>query len=118
MAMKAEMGEEVTGSVTLTDLKAVEATIIEKLSALLKPVQEQLTSIKAALAETHKIAESAMELAMTVNEGSRLMQSEQEALKQKVLAVDMEARALNIKICGLPENVETLLDLQSFISNK
>lgn len=114
---EAEMGEEGDGAVTLMDLKAVETSIIEKLSNLLGPVQEQLTSIKAALAETHKTAENAIELAMTVSEGSRQLQSEQEALKQKVLAMDMEARALNVKIRGLPENVETPLDLQAFITN-
>lgn len=111
------MGEEAAGTLTLKDLKAVEITIIEKLSFLFRPVQDQLEPIKASLAETHKTAESGMDLAMTINEGSRLMQLEQETLKQKLLTVDMETRALNIKNCGLPENVEAPLELQSFISN-
>lgn len=111
------MGEETASTVTLHDLKAVETAIIEKLSLLLKPMQDQLSCIKTSLAEMHKTAECVMDLAMTVSEGSQLMQSEQEALKQKLMAVDMETCSLNIKIHGFPEKVESPLELQAFISN-
>lgn len=114
---EAEMGEDIPGAVTVQDLKAVEMTIIEKISLILKPVQDQLANIKTSLAETYKTSECAMDLAMTVSEGSRTLQYEKEAFKQKLMAIDMETRALNIKIRGFPEKVESPLELQTFISN-
>lgn len=109
--------EDVSESATLGAIKALEISIIDKMSALLKPVQEQLSSIKAVVAETQKTADNAMELAITLNEGSRMLQIEQDTLRQRVMMMDMEARSLNIKIRGLPEKVEASLDLQTYIVN-
>lgn len=67
--------------------------------------------------ETQKTADNAMELVLTLNDGSRMLQMEQDTLRQRVMMVDMEARALNIKIRGLPEKVEASLDLQSYTVN-
>lgn len=109
--------EEAPESATLGAIRALEATIIDRMTALLQPVQEQLSSVKAVVTKTQKTADNVMELALTINNESKMLQMEQDTLKQRIMMVDMEARALNIKIRGLPEKVEGLLDLQTYVIN-
>lgn len=72
------------------------------LSALIKPIEGQLESIKAAQIETKKIADCAMELALTNQDGTCALQYDQDNLRQKVLNMDMESRIF-VKLCGIPE---------------
>lgn len=109
--------EEAPENAMLGAIKVLETILIDRMTALLKPVHDQLSTINTVVAKTQKIADNAMELALTVSEGSRTMQMEQDTLKQRIMMIDMEARALNLKIRGLPEKVEGPLELQSYIAN-
>lgn len=57
-----------------------------------------------------------MDLALTNQDTSRVLQYEQEAIKQKILVLEMDARSYNAKIRGMPEQAESNNDLQVFIS--
>lgn len=59
-----------------------------------------------------------MDLVQAIQEGTRVIQDEQDSIRQKMLTMDMEARMLNIKIRGMPEQAESTTELQSFIANQ
>lgn len=57
-----------------------------------------------------------MELKLSNHDNSRALQYEQEAIKKKMLMLEMDAKSYNAKIRGMPEQVESNTDLQIFIS--
>lgn len=96
-----EMEAEASFS-TKDDLKALENALVEKIAALLQPIQKQLSTINATLNEMKKTAD----LALTNQDTSRVLQYEQERTK-KLLGLEIDAKAYNIKIRGMPEQAET-----------
>lgn len=69
------------------------------------------------MADTKKIADGVKDLALTLQEGSCALQYEQDAMRQKLLSLDMDSRALDVKIQGIPESTDKSADLQIIISN-
>lgn len=103
-----------------TDIHRLEVAIIDKLSNRLSPLikllENQLESIKAAQIETKKDC-CAMDLALTDQDSTRILQYGQDIMKQKMLTMDMDSRIFNVKLRGIPEKAEASTDLQIFISN-
>lgn len=120
MASEASEMEVIDGAVTKADIHHLEEAIIEKLSmklaALLKPIKGQLEGMKAAQAETKKIADCTMELALANQDSTRAIQYDPDNLRQKVLTMEMESRIFKVKLCGIPEQAETSTDLQILVS--
>lgn len=114
---QAEM--EAESSITTKDLKLLESDIVDKIAALLQPINQQLNSINTALSETTPPpppADCAMDLALSLQDDSRALQYEQGAMRQKMLSMEIEARAFDVKIHGMPEQAGLNTDLQAFIS--
>lgn len=111
--------EGINEMATRADLQRLEVALIKKLTIklteLITPVQAQLTSIKVGVAESKKLTDCALELAMAIQEGELSLQYNQEGLHNRIITLESDARMFNIKIRGIPENAEAKADLQVFI---
>lgn len=82
-----------------SDLHQMATSMLDNIKSLLQPLQ----SLTIKLDDTKNIIDAAMKLANTVHSETRYTVSEQEEMKCKILALEMEATLQNLKFRGFSE---------------
>lgn len=79
------------------DLKSYFDAAIDK---KLLPISRQLSELASTLKDVSAMAETAMELGLTVQEDTKLLQKSEKQLLARVAVLVTQARASNLKLCA------------------
>lgn len=94
----------------------MENRLVEKIGQIMKPIQIQLNEIKVTLGEMQKTTKTAFQMGFILQEKTKMIQTEHDSFKNKMVHYEMEAKQFNLKFRGLPEQVDKNTDLQSFLA--
>lgn len=98
-------------------LLEAENNFSKKLEHLFSPIKVQLAEIQASLTKTSQIAETALDMGVTLQEDTLAHQQDISDLKEKYLVLAAAQKENNLKFRGLEENCEGSSDLISFMCN-
>lgn len=94
----------------------MEAALSEKITALIAPLTAQVQEIKQCLEQVSQTADSAMDLAITNQDTTRQLQTQQDWATDKIIAIENQLKLKNLKLRGFPEGCEENTELRIFIS--
>lgn len=111
-------------TVTREDLRAeltvclarMEATLLEKLTALIAPQNAQIQTLQETVTQLTQTSESAMELALANKDSSRQMQRHSEWATEKIMFLENQLKMENLKFRGFPEGAEENQEVKLFLS--
>lgn len=90
----------------------LETTMLEKFKALMDPLWAQLQEMQQNLSQLMQTADTAMELGLNNQETSRQLKRESNWAMEKIMLLENQLKADNLKLRGFPEgceeNMETL----------
>lgn len=102
-----------TDPVTRTKLRAdlasstkLETTMLEKFKALMDPLWAQLQEMQQNLSQLMQTADTAMELGLNNQETSRQLKRDCNWAMEKIMLLENQLKADNLKLCGFPEGCE------------
>lgn len=104
-----------------TDIKQHFATLIEqkldkKLDQKLAPITQELKSFKATMSDIASTANKAFEMASALENRVNEAEGAEKHLKDRIAWLESRARALNLKIRGVPESADLNSNLASTLS--
>lgn len=73
--------------------------------------------MKSAITEVAQTADTAMEMGLATQDKGRLLQQHSEWAAERIMHLDNQLRAHNVKLHGFGEGVEDSTDLPIFIAN-
>lgn len=100
----------------LNSISRLEASLTEKVTALIAPLKAQLQDFKSTLNEVAQTADTAMELGLAAQDHSRLMQQHCEWAAECIMHLDNQLQAHNVKLRGFEEGVEGETEMAIFIA--
>lgn len=103
------------------DLKQHFATLIDqkleqKLDQKLTPITQELKSLKTAMNEVATMANKAFEMAAALKVQVGRLETTEKHLKERTAWLELRARALNLKVCGVPESTDLNSNLATIFS--
>lgn len=98
----------------LSSLSRIEASITE-VTALIALLMAQIQEFKTTLNEVAQTADLAMELGLVAQDHSRLTQQHCEWAAERIMHLDNQLRAHNVKLRGFAEGAEGEADMATFV---
>lgn len=89
--------------------QSFEAEFICRMNALLNPIVEKLEDINIKLTQVEQTAESAVELALTLQQDIQQLHRHENWATEKAFQLESRLHHRNLKLCGLPEGEEGTL---------
>lgn len=97
-----------TASLTKRDLLNLGADLKSyfklSISQELSPIAQQLSELTSALKDVASTADTAMELGLSLQKSTRQLQRSEQQLSARIVVLETQARATNLKFRGLPES--------------
>lgn len=119
--LKMAPGDGNVSSSELLDLRAeLRACFrrMDKMTALMKPVTTQIQELKMSINQVAQSADPALELAMALQDSTQHLQKQGEWGAEKILSLENQLRARNVKFRGFQEGAEENTELRIFIANR
>lgn len=81
----------------------LEKKLDQKFDSKLAPISKELRSFKEAIGEVAKTANEAFNIATTLEGRTSTLETSERQLKERIAWLESRARALNLKVRGIPE---------------
>lgn len=101
----------------LASFSRLEASLLEKVSAVIVPLTTKLQEMKSTISEVAQTTESALELGFAAQDQGRLLQQQGDWATERIMHFDNQLRAHNIMLCGFQEGAEGTVDLAIFVAD-
>ncbi|KAL8220770.1 UNVERIFIED_CONTAM: hypothetical protein K2H54_054433 [Gekko kuhli] len=100
-----------------TTLENLEKNMAACTAKLIKPIASHIVEFRSALDKVSQTAEAAMEMSLTIQEETKYLLQREDWATDKILSLDNQMRAHNVKFSRFPEKSEENTDLTSFIAS-
>lgn len=100
----------------LNSLSQLETSLAEKVTTLIAPLTAQLQDFKSTLNEVTQTADTAMELGLAAQDHSRLTQQHCEWVAKRIMHLNNQLRAHNVKLHGFEKGAEGEADTVTFVA--